>query len=186
MRRSTRSPDKRRSGSDNSCSSSSNTDKKKQLSESLIGDNNDTQHARGQSIGTIPKLRPPSARKNQHYELNSDNRSEGRLGSCTGTGILRKRRKHGRSLFTDNSDEDEQCKSPTFFGKLYDKIKAEYFDKSNSRDGSPRKSDAGNLFSLNRVNKSETKKVRNPSQKSIKTEKRVSFIGDSWATLDKN
>ena len=87
---------------------------------------------------------------------------------------------------SDNSDEDEQCKSPTFFGKLYDKIKAEYFDKSNSRDGSPRKSDAGNLFSLNRVNKSETKKVRNPSQKSIKTEKRVSFIGDSWATLDKN
>ena len=92
-------------------------------------------------------------------------------------GILRKR-KHVRSLVTDNSDEDEgRNNSPTFFGKLNDKIKAEYFDRSPSRDGSPRKSDAGNLFTSLNIG---AKKVRNPSLKSIKTEKRVSFIGDTF------
>ena len=119
----------------------------------------------------MPKLKPPPARRGQHYE---DTHSEGRGGT---PGILRKR-KHVRSLVTDNSDEDERRNSPTFFGKLYDKIKAEYFDRSPSRDGSPRKSEAGNFFSLNRA-----KKVRNPSLKSIKTEKRVSFMGE---TLERN
>ena len=75
--------------------------------------------------------------------------------------------------FATNSDDD-RSESPNFFGRLYDKIKAEYFDKSNSRDGSPQKSSAsGTFFTLNKV-----KKVRNPSLKSSVADKRVSFMGE--------
>lgn len=113
----------------------------------------------------MPTLRPPFAHKKKSKRFD-DNCSDG-------GGILKKYRGRQLEVISDRGGSDRDG-SPNFFDRLYDKIKAEYFDDKES-SGSPQKSGRGSIFSMG-INRS---RVRNPSLISIKTEKRVSFMGES-------
>ena len=104
--------------------------------------------------------------------------------------MRKNRNNRGLVVSSDSNDNNEfrEDRRPNFFGRLYDKIKAEYFDNDSS-DAGDKKSSMSLLNYSRGGKKNAIRKV--PSLKSMTNfswkEKRVSFMdGQAAAQMDKN